>query len=100
MRIRNIIYNTLILRRKCPPPLPRCNSVSYKDSHHFLTLPSLLLAASSRVGRVSLFLLVALALASCAKEPAASPSSQSSSPEEPLSPHPTWTDDSTNNFWS
>ena len=99
MRIRNIIYNTLILRGKYPPLLG-CNSVSYKDSHPSLTLPSLLLAASSRVGRVSLFLLVALALASCAKEPAASPSSQSSSPEEPLSPHPTWTDDSTNNFWS
>ena len=73
----------------------------------FLVLPWLLyvviwiLVVMGSYGLGSLHaLLVALALASCAKEPAASPSSQSSSPEEPLSPHPTWTDDSTNNFWS
>ena len=92
MRTSNETYNALILREKYPPLL-RCNRVSYKTSHPTITPKALHLAANTRVGWVSLFVLVALLLAACGKEPGAS------SAEESFNPHPTWTDSTPEAFW-
>ena len=88
-------HNTLIHRGFTPPH----NHASISEGNPLPTASPLALlhTALVRVGRASLFLVLAasFALSACAKE-----SPVAFDNEEPLSPHPTWTDDSTNNFWS
>ena len=96
MNTRKNTHNTLIHRGFAPPPH---NHARISEGNPLPTASPLALlhTALVRVGRASLFLVLAasFALSACAKEsPAASNS------EEHFDPHPTWTDDSTNHFWN